>query len=61
MSSNITFQQHRVSRDDRGQVMGKKGGFRGCTVWFTGELIKIVTFVLWSIMVWLQMTSNIYF
>merc|ERR1719354_662512 len=36
MSSNITYQQSHVSRDKRGQVMGKKGGFRGCTVWFTG-------------------------
>jgi len=36
MSSNIVYQQHHVSRDKRGQVMGKKGGFRGCTVWFTG-------------------------
>ncbi|XP_076806790.1 bifunctional 3'-phosphoadenosine 5'-phosphosulfate synthase-like isoform X2 [Clavelina lepadiformis] len=36
ISSNIVYQQHHVSRDKRGQVMGKKGGFRGCTVWFTG-------------------------
>nr|XP_009857500.1 ATP sulfurylase/APS kinase isoform X3 [Ciona intestinalis] len=35
MSSNIVYQQHHVSRDERGQVMGK-GAFRGCTVWFTG-------------------------
>uniref|UniRef100_H2ZP78 Uncharacterized protein n=3 Tax=Ciona savignyi TaxID=51511 RepID=H2ZP78_CIOSA len=35
MSSNIVYQQHHVSRDERGQVMGR-GAFRGCTVWFTG-------------------------
>lgn len=35
-SQNIVFQQSHVSRDKRGQVMGQKGGFRGCTVWFTG-------------------------
>nr|CAB3264650.1 ASAK ATP sulfurylase/APS kinase [Phallusia mammillata] len=36
MSSNIVYQQHHVSRDKRGQVMGTRGGFRGCTIWFTG-------------------------
>lgn len=30
------MQVHHVSRDKRGQVVGQKGGFRGCTVWFTG-------------------------
>lgn len=35
-SQNIVFQQSHVSRDKRGQVMGQRGGFRGCTVWFTG-------------------------
>ncbi|XP_039273534.2 bifunctional 3'-phosphoadenosine 5'-phosphosulfate synthase-like isoform X1 [Styela clava] len=35
-SENIVFQQHHVSRAKRGQVMGQRGGFRGCTVWFTG-------------------------
>nr|BAF35979.1 ATP sulfurylase/APS kinase [Molgula tectiformis] len=35
-SQNIVYQQHRVSRAKRGQVMGQKGGFRGCTIWFTG-------------------------
>lgn len=36
MSSNIVMQKHNVTRDKRGQVMGSKGGFRGCTIWFTG-------------------------
>lgn len=35
-ATNVTFQQQHVSRDKRGQVLGQKGGFRGCTVWFTG-------------------------
>ncbi|KAM9315145.1 bifunctional 3'-phosphoadenosine 5'-phosphosulfate synthase 1 isoform 1-T1 [Pholidichthys leucotaenia] len=35
-STNVTFQAHHVSRNKRGQVVGKKGGFRGCTVWLTG-------------------------
>uniref|UniRef100_A0A2P2HX74 Bifunctional 3'-phosphoadenosine 5'-phosphosulfate synthase-like n=1 Tax=Hirondellea gigas TaxID=1518452 RepID=A0A2P2HX74_9CRUS len=35
-ATNVTFQSNHVSRNKRGQVMGKRGGFRGCTVWFTG-------------------------
>uniref|UniRef100_A0A9J7Y224 3'-phosphoadenosine 5'-phosphosulfate synthase 2a n=1 Tax=Cyprinus carpio carpio TaxID=630221 RepID=A0A9J7Y224_CYPCA len=27
---------HHVSRSKRGQVVGTRGGFRGCTVWLTG-------------------------
>ncbi|XP_033644083.1 bifunctional 3'-phosphoadenosine 5'-phosphosulfate synthase-like isoform X2 [Asterias rubens] len=36
IATNVTEQIHHVSRDKRGQVMGMRGGFRGCTVWFTG-------------------------
>ncbi|KAH6934013.1 hypothetical protein HPB50_019480 [Hyalomma asiaticum] len=35
-STNVVFQKHHVSRDRRGQIMSLKGGFRGCTIWFTG-------------------------
>lgn len=35
-STNVTYQAHHVSRDKRGQIMGQRAGFRGCTVWFTG-------------------------
>lgn len=35
-ATNVTFQSNHVSRNKRGQVMGRRGGFRGCTVWFTG-------------------------
>jgi 3'-phosphoadenosine 5'-phosphosulfate synthase len=35
-ATNISYQTHHVSRAKRGQVLGQKGGFRGCTVWFTG-------------------------
>jgi len=35
-ATNVTFQAHHVSRSKRGQVLGQRGGFRGCTVWFTG-------------------------
>ncbi|XP_077539893.1 3'-phosphoadenosine 5'-phosphosulfate synthase isoform X2 [Haemaphysalis longicornis] len=35
-STNVVFQKHHVTRDKRGQIMGQKGGFRGCTIWFTG-------------------------
>uniref|UniRef100_A0A2K5ETR9 3'-phosphoadenosine 5'-phosphosulfate synthase 2 n=1 Tax=Aotus nancymaae TaxID=37293 RepID=A0A2K5ETR9_AOTNA len=30
------YQAHHVSRNKRGQVVGTRGGFRGCTVWLTG-------------------------
>ncbi|XP_038060125.1 bifunctional 3'-phosphoadenosine 5'-phosphosulfate synthase-like isoform X1 [Patiria miniata] len=36
VATNVYEQVHHVSRDKRGQVMGMRGGFRGCTVWFTG-------------------------
>lgn len=35
-ATNVTLQSHHVSRDKRGQVLGQRGGFRGCTIWFTG-------------------------
>ena len=37
-STNVTYQTHHVSRAKRGQVLGQRCGFRGCTVWFTGIL-----------------------
>lgn len=35
-ATNVTFQVNHVSRNKRGQILGQRGGFRGCTVWFTG-------------------------
>uniref|UniRef100_A0A803V389 3'-phosphoadenosine 5'-phosphosulfate synthase 2 n=1 Tax=Ficedula albicollis TaxID=59894 RepID=A0A803V389_FICAL len=35
-STNVVYQAHHVSRTKRGQVVGTRGGFRGCTVWLTG-------------------------
>ncbi|KAI4893557.1 hypothetical protein NFI96_021356, partial [Prochilodus magdalenae] len=35
-ATNIVYQAHHVSRSKRGQVVGTRGGFRGCTVWLTG-------------------------
>ncbi|ESO06673.1 hypothetical protein HELRODRAFT_160867 [Helobdella robusta] len=35
-ATNVTYQANQVSRAKRGQVLGTKGGFRGCTIWFTG-------------------------
>jgi len=35
-ATNITAEKHKVSRDKRGEVVGSRGGFRGCTIWFTG-------------------------
>ena len=32
----MTFQAGHVSRNKRGQVIGQRGGFRGCCIWFTG-------------------------
>uniref|UniRef100_A0A8C7NPH5 3'-phosphoadenosine 5'-phosphosulfate synthase 2a n=1 Tax=Oncorhynchus mykiss TaxID=8022 RepID=A0A8C7NPH5_ONCMY len=36
ISINVVFQAHHVTRSKRGQVVGTRGGFRGCTVWLTG-------------------------
>uniref|UniRef100_A0A673KH21 Bifunctional 3'-phosphoadenosine 5'-phosphosulfate synthase 2-like n=1 Tax=Sinocyclocheilus rhinocerous TaxID=307959 RepID=A0A673KH21_9TELE len=35
-STNVVYQAHHVSRSKRGQVVGTRRGFRGCTVWLTG-------------------------
>lgn len=35
-ATNVTFQSHHVSRNKRGQILGQRDGFRGCTIWFTG-------------------------
>lgn len=37
----MVYQAHHVSRSKRGQVVGTRGGFRGCTVWLTGIFIHI--------------------
>uniref|UniRef100_A0A8C1SG69 3'-phosphoadenosine 5'-phosphosulfate synthase 2b n=1 Tax=Cyprinus carpio TaxID=7962 RepID=A0A8C1SG69_CYPCA len=36
LATNVVYQAHHVSRSKRGQVVGTRGGFRGCTVWLTG-------------------------
>lgn len=35
-ATNVTYQQHEVGRELRAEILGKHGGFRGCTIWFTG-------------------------
>ncbi|KAK1793641.1 hypothetical protein P4O66_011434, partial [Electrophorus voltai] len=35
-STNVVYQDHHVSRSKRGQVIGTRAEFRGCTVWLTG-------------------------
>lgn len=35
-ATNVQFQAGHVTRNKRGQVIGSRGGFRGCTIWFTG-------------------------
>ncbi|XP_043246860.1 bifunctional 3'-phosphoadenosine 5'-phosphosulfate synthase-like isoform X2 [Amphibalanus amphitrite] len=35
-ATNVTFQSGHVSRNKRGQIMGERGEFRGCTIWLTG-------------------------
>uniref|UniRef100_A0A8C7YCD7 3'-phosphoadenosine 5'-phosphosulfate synthase 2a n=1 Tax=Oryzias sinensis TaxID=183150 RepID=A0A8C7YCD7_9TELE len=35
-ATNVVYQAHHVSRSKRGQVVGTRGGFRGCTIWLTG-------------------------
>ncbi|KAL7076149.1 hypothetical protein ACQ4LE_004750 [Meloidogyne hapla] len=36
VATNVTFQQHKVTREDRSNVLGRHSGYRGCTLWFTG-------------------------
>lgn len=40
VATNVTEQIHHVSRAKRGQILGNLRGFRGCTVWFTGNKIN---------------------
>ncbi|XP_076361573.1 bifunctional 3'-phosphoadenosine 5'-phosphosulfate synthase-like [Tachypleus tridentatus] len=35
-ATNVFEQTHHVSRTKRGQIMGQRGGFRGCTLWLSG-------------------------
>lgn len=35
-STNVTLQEHSTGREERGAIMGRHRGFRGCTIWFTG-------------------------
>ncbi|VDM53142.1 unnamed protein product [Angiostrongylus costaricensis] len=35
-ATNVTYQQHKTSRQERASILGKHDGFRGCTIWFTG-------------------------
>jgi len=35
-ATNVTFQQHKVGREERAAILGQHSGFRGCTLWFTG-------------------------
>jgi hypothetical protein len=35
-ATNVTFQQHKVTRAERSEVLGKHSGYRGCTLWLTG-------------------------
>ncbi|OAF68406.1 hypothetical protein A3Q56_03881 [Intoshia linei] len=36
MSTNVTFQENLLSRQNRAECVGRLGGFRGCTIWLTG-------------------------
>lgn len=35
-ATNVFEQEHKVSREHRGRILGDRGQFRGCTIWFTG-------------------------
>ncbi|KAH7700377.1 CRE-PPS-1 protein [Aphelenchoides avenae] len=35
-ATNVTFQQHKVGREERAFILGRHAGYRGCTLWFTG-------------------------
>ena len=44
-STNVVYQSHNVSRSKRGQVVGTREGFRGCTVWLTGDHIQTFSYM----------------
>lgn len=56
-ATNVTYQAHHVSRNKRGQVVGTRGGFRGCTVWLTG--ITRLYFVVLSSWLCVKCSGNI--
>uniref|UniRef100_A0A0N4ZJZ0 APS kinase n=1 Tax=Parastrongyloides trichosuri TaxID=131310 RepID=A0A0N4ZJZ0_PARTI len=35
-ATNVVFQKHKITRDERAMNLGKFGGHRGCTLWMTG-------------------------
>ncbi|VDK29426.1 unnamed protein product [Anisakis simplex] len=35
-ATNVTYQPHKVNRDERSVILGQYRGFRGCTIWLTG-------------------------
>uniref|UniRef100_A0A0N5C7E2 APS kinase n=1 Tax=Strongyloides papillosus TaxID=174720 RepID=A0A0N5C7E2_STREA len=35
-ATNVVFQKHKITRDERAMNLGKYGGHRGCTLWMTG-------------------------
>lgn len=39
-ATNVTYRPGHVTRKKRGEVIGQRGGFRGCCVWFTGQLAR---------------------
>lgn len=41
-STNVVYQAHHVSRSKRGQIVGTRGGFRGCTIWLTGNTDRLL-------------------
>lgn len=41
-STNVVYQAHHVSRSKRGQIVGTRGGFRGCTIWLTGNRDRLL-------------------
>ena len=46
-ATNVQFQAGHVTRNKRGQVIGSRGGFRGCTIWFTGQYCIVYCIVLY--------------
>lgn len=38
----MVYQAHHVSRSKRGQIVGTRGGFRGCTIWLTGNTDRLL-------------------
>ena len=42
-ATNVTAVKHNVTRSKRAEMLGVDSKFRGCTIWFTGTFISLLS------------------